>query len=401
MGFTPSTANTESPTLIIRAVPSSILARENPASRAGPFTIKSKTISLSERYVEALRLRLDEKIRPKAKPRLNGKTSRGTRASALGAEAVTLGLETLDLARIHEQAVFALTPGQCSPQLLRSIRRQSSPFFLEALTPIEDSNRRLKQEIVQRQTAEAALIKSEQHHRQLLAQSRIMEERLRLLSRQVLFAQEEERKKISRELHDQIAQMLAGINVHLATVKGAAFLSSAGLNQKIRNTHRMVEKSVRTIHRFARELRPPVLDDLGLIPALQSYLKGFTARNGILARVNVSPGIEQLHSDKRTVLYRVALAALTNVAQHARASRVTITLVKVAGAVQMHLHDDGKSFDVEKVMFSTKNKRLGLIGMRERVEMVGGSFNIESAPGQGTTLGIQIPFQSNLKSSSS
>ena len=88
--------------------------------------------------------------------------------------------------------------------------------FLEALTPIEHSNRRLKREIVQRKAAEAALLKSEQHYLSLLKQSRAMELQLRHLSRQILSAQEEERKKISRELHDQIAQMLAGINVHLA-----------------------------------------------------------------------------------------------------------------------------------------------------------------------------------------
>lgn len=353
----------------------------------GDRLLHSKTMGFSRRYVAALRIRL------------KGKSGRGSRAAAkLGRDALALGLETLDLARIHEQAVMALLPADCSARLLGGIRQQSGSLFLEVLAPIEDCNRLLKQEIVQRKAAEAALIKSEQHHRLLLEQSRHMEQRLRHLSHQVLSAQEEERKKISRELHDQIAQMLAGINVHLATLKSSATLSSTGLNQKIRNAHRMVEKSVRTVHRFARELRPPVLDDLGIIPALQSYMKNFAERNGILMRFKVSAGIEQLHGDKRTVLYRVALAALTNVAQHARASRVTVTLVKIGDAVQMHLHDDGKSFDVERVLFSTRNKRLGLIGMRERVEMVGGNFNIESAPGKGTTIGVQIPFNAHQKS---
>lgn len=312
---------------------------------------------------------------------------------------MALGLETLHLARIHEKSLVAVTPADCPAKALRLIRQRAGRFYFEALIPIERNHRHLKREIVRREAAEAALRQSEQHHRTLAQQSRVMEQRLRQLSHQLLSAQEEERKKISRELHDHIAQMLAGINVHLATFLGEALMSSAGLNRKVRNTQRMVEKSVNLVHRFARQLRPPVLDDLGLIPALQSYLKSFTVRTGIHAHFTVFPGIEQLHSDKRTVLYRVAQAALTNVAQHAKASRVTVTIIKTGGAAQMLLHDDGKSFDVEGIRFTRKNRRLGLIGMRERVEMVGGSFNVQSAPGQGTTVAIQIPFITGRKSS--
>lgn len=220
-----------------------------------------------------------------------------------------------------------------------------------------------------------------------------MELRLRLLSHRILSAQEEERKKISRELHDQIAQMLAGINVHLATFNGAAARGRVGLSRKIRDTQRMVEKSVKVVHRFAQELRPPVLDDLGLIPAFQSFLKNFTERTGIRVHLKASAGIDELNSDKRTVLYRVAQAALTNVGQHAEATRVTITVLKTADAVKMDVQDNGKAFDVERRLYSGKNKRLGVVGMRERVEMVGGTFNIKSAPGDGTAIAVQIPLR--------
>ena len=99
-----------------------------------------------------------------------------------------------------------------------------------------------------------------------------------------------------------------------------------------------------------------------------------------------------MDSDKRTVLYRVAQEALTNVARHAHASRVKVSIQKLRGVVRMEIQDNGKSFEVERVLSAKRNKRLGLLGMRERVEMVGGSFAVESAPGQGTTIRAQIPF---------
>ena len=142
------------------------------------------------------------------------------------------------------------------------------------------ANRELRREIVRRQAVEEALRKSEQHYSQLLEQSRQMQEQLRHLSRQVLSAQEEERKRISRELHDVIAQTLTGINVRLATLKKEATINPKGLERNIARTQRLVEQSVNIVHQFARELRPTVLDDLGLIPALHTFMKDFTARDG-------------------------------------------------------------------------------------------------------------------------
>ncbi len=115
----------------------------------------------------------------------------------------------------------------------------------------------------------------------MLEQSDHLQEQLRRLSRQILSAQEDERKKISRELHDVIAQTLTGINVRLATLKKEAALNTKGLDRNIARTQRLVEKSVDIVHQFARELRPAVLDDLGLIPALHSFVKIFSKRTGI------------------------------------------------------------------------------------------------------------------------
>jgi signal transduction histidine kinase len=156
----------------------------------------------------------------------------------------------------------------------------------------------------------------------------------------------------------------------------------------------MVEKSVDIVHRFARELRPTVLDDLGLIPALHSFMKGFTRRTGIHVHFTTftSSMIEQLNNDTRTVFYRVAQEALTNVARHAQASLVEVNFEKLPNAICLKIKDNGKSFQAQRVMQSKRNTRLGLIGMRERLEMVGGSFSVESAPGKGTTVRAQIPL---------
>jgi signal transduction histidine kinase len=253
------------------------------------------------------------------------------------------------------------------------------------------SNQKLQQEIVRRQTVERSLQESEQHQGRLLEESRHMQEQLRRLSHQILNAQEEERKRISRELHDEIAQTMVGINIHLEALTHEATHNPKGLKQKITRTQRLVEKSVDSVHRFARELRPTTLDDLGLIPALHAFMKEFMERTGVHTRLTAFAAIEELNIAKRTVLYRVAHEALNNVASHAQASRVEVSIDKMPDGIRMKIKDDGKSFEVERVLNARGNKRLGLLGMRERVEMVGGTFCVESTPGQGTTVRVEIP----------
>jgi len=134
------------------------------------------------------------------------------------------------------------------------------------------------------------------------------------------------------------------------------------------------------------------LDDLGLIPALHSFAKLLSKRTGLRVHLKSVKGVEQLDSNQRTILYRVAQEALTNVARHAHAGCVEVSLRKLADNICMSIKDDGKSFDVQRVLNTRGGKRLGLLGMRERVEMVGGSFGVESKPGQGTTIRLQIPL---------
>ena len=254
-------------------------------------------------------------------------------------------------------------------------------------------NRELTQEIVRRQALEQSLKKSEQHQSQLLAESRQMQEQLRHLSHQILQAQEEERKRISGELQDEITQTLVGINVHLETLSRAATVNPKRLKQKIAQTQRLVEKSVNIVHQFVLKLRPTTLDDLGLIVTLHSFMKEFLKRTGIRVDFTTFAEVEQLNGGQRTVIYRVVQSALANVAEHAQASRVSVSLRQVASAVHIEIADNGKAFDVERALRAKRNKRQGLLSMRERVEMVGGTLSVESAPGQGTTIRAQIPMR--------
>jgi PAS domain S-box-containing protein len=268
-------------------------------------------------------------------------------------------------------------------------RAEEAQRRMEALAK---ANQEMKAEIARRRVVEASLKQSEQHQTILLERSWQMQEQLRQLSRQVLMAQEDERKRISRELHDVIAQTLTGINVRLATLKKEAALNTKGLDGNIAKTQELVEHSVEIVHQFARELRPAVLDDLGLIPALRTFMETFTAETGVRAEVTAFAGVEQLNTSGRTVLFRIAQEALANVAKHARASRVKVDIEKLTAGIRMKVHDNGKSFNAEASMAANRGKRLGLLGMRERLEMIGGSFAIESAPGSGTTVIANIPL---------
>ncbi len=260
------------------------------------------------------------------------------------------------------------------------------------LEVVAATNRKLESEIARRQVVEQSLKQSEQQQTRLLAQSRSMQEQLRSLSRQVLQAQEDERKRISRELHDVIAQTLTGINIRLAALKKKAGLSPKDFDRDVELAQKLVENSVNIVHQFARELRPAALDDLGLIPALHSFMKNFTAQTGVHAHLTAFAGLEELEASRRTILFRVAQEALTNVSRHAQASRVEVTFQKLADGICMKINDDGKSFNVQHLLQGKGGKRLGLLGMRERLEMVGGRFEIKSTAGEGTTVTAQIPL---------
>lgn len=350
----------------------------------------------------------------------------GAGARTLGRTALARGVTTSELALMHAQAVVALTsyelntPGDHTiKRALESVHR-AQMFFAETVVPLDaaraaaqktaytlqlrhDSlrlrsealtrgNRRLEREIARRKAGETIIRRGRKEYQKLFAESQSMQRKLRLMTRQIILAQEEERKEISRELHDEVVQTLVGINVQLATLTKGASVGLETMKERIAQTQRLVANSVSAVHRFARELRPAVLDDLGLVPALRGYCEGLSTRRKFRIQLTTSGRIERLDSPRRTALYRVAQEALTNVSRHAMATKVRVTLSEKGPLIRMEVKDNGKSFAVAQTLSRQNPNRLGLIGMKERIEMVGGAFSITSLPGQGTSVRAEVPF---------
>jgi PAS domain S-box-containing protein len=270
--------------------------------------------------------------------------------------------------------------------------RKNAEETKRRVAQLATANREANRDIARRRVVEATLRKSDDRQRGMLAESRQLHDQLKLLARQIITAQEDERKRISRDLHDDVLQTLVGINVALATLTKGAASRSSGLQAKITRTRRLVKKSVEAVHQFARDLRPAVLDDLGLVPALRAYASALAKRKKIKISLTLEGTAESLSSAKRTVLFRVAQEALTNVVRHARATEARLNLGDIPGAIRMEISDNGRSFPVEKTLKAKNFKRLGLVGVRERIEMVGGTLLLTSVPGQGTTLRAEIPL---------
>ncbi|HZZ57448.1 MAG TPA: chemotaxis protein CheB [Opitutaceae bacterium] len=255
----------------------------------------------------------------------------------------------------------------------------------ERTAELTATNQRLESSVI-------SIRKGQEEYRSLLAESRVMQEKLRYLTRQIIIAQEEERKAISRELHDSVVQTLIGINVELTALRAGKAVEPGELTARIVQSQKLVEDSVAAVHRFARGLRPAVLDDLGLIPALHAFCQGLSSQKRLNIHLTAFQGLEALDDTGKTVLFRVAQEALNNVLRHAHATRVKVDIAEMPGLVRMEIRDNGQSFNVDRIFRAKNPRRLGLVGMKERVEMIGGKLTIRSAAGLGTVVQVNIPF---------
>jgi PAS domain S-box-containing protein len=212
-------------------------------------------------------------------------------------------------------------------------------------------------------------------------------ERERLVT-QLATAQEAERRRIARELHDQIGQHIVGFALGLKRLSSLG--SGSAFSESVRKLEEVTALMARDVHHIALELRPTALDDLGLPDALAFYARDLGRRHALEMDVHSDPNA-RLGSTAETVVYRIAQEALTNVVKHAGASRVSVLLERRANTVQLIVEDDGSGFDADRLLnFGSLEHRLGLAGMNERAALVGGELQIESAPGRGTTLILRV-----------
>ena len=228
-----------------------------------------------------------------------------------------------------------------------------------------------------------------------IANGRLFEEvrsgrvRLQTLSRKLVEAQEAERRRVARELHDEAGQLLASLNVGLRLLEHEAGSPDAVL-ARARELRRIADETQVGLHRLASDLRPAALDHLGLVPALGQLAAKFSGNGGPVVHLEtIGFDGKRLSPEVDIALYRIAQEALTNAVRHAGARRVSLVVERRPERIVMVIEDDGRGFDVKA---ANGADRLGLPGMRERAEMLGGTLLVESSPGSGTTLVVEVPY---------
>lgn len=217
---------------------------------------------------------------------------------------------------------------------------------------------------------------------------------LRQLAGRVVQAQEEERRRIARELHDEVGQALTGLKLHLALMERALPGQVTPLHEQLAESRALLETTMEELHRLALELRPAALDDLGLAPALRGYVDGFVRRTGLDVTADLDTSIGRLPERMETALYRIIQEAMSNIVRHAAACRVQVVLRDDGDEIYACVADDGRGFDpAQRLKSAVAEGRMGLLGIQERVALLQGRVNVSAAPGEGTKTEIWLPRQ--------
>jgi two-component system sensor histidine kinase UhpB len=238
----------------------------------------------------------------------------------------------------------------------------------------------LVQDVTERKEAEKEILK--------------MNEQLRDLSSHLQNIREEERKHIAREIHDELGQQLTGMKMDLAMIRQDCAASKPVSEQSISEVMSMVDDAIKTVRKISSELRPSVIDDLGLLPALNWQSHEFEKRYGIPCSFVSSVKELPFEKDFVTGLFRIYQESLTNIARHAKASEISSSLSQEDNSLVLKIKDNGIGFNPDTL----QKKTLGIIGMKERAFMLGGEFNIDSNAVQGTSVTVRIPIRLNTTS---
>ena len=237
----------------------------------------------------------------------------------------------------------------------------------------------------------ATLEQKKQENNRLLEELRTKEALRAVLMNKLYTIQEEERKRISRELHDETNQSLASLLAYMKVLLSK--LTDEHQKTLLLGARDVAVNVLEGLRKMAVELRPPILDDLGIIAAMEKYIQTF--RNQHLMEVSfLTPAVPPLLSNEISLaLYRILQESLTNIAKHAQATQVYITLSYYESKVTLMIEDNGKGISTEALEKAHKNGRLGIYGMKERAELLGGNFEFETTTGQGTLITVQLPMR--------
>lgn len=298
------------------------------------------------------------------------------------------------------------------------LARVATHLRLRDLTrQLQLANQNLQQEVIERGQAEAALAKYRDHLEELVEQrtvelrraveqleQEIMErrqaemevrqkrEQLRALTTRLAEMEETERRRLARELHDRVGQELGTLNINLNIMRAQLPKDEIGLLQsRLDDSLELLRQVARHVYDVMGDLRSPVLDDYGLVAALNGYGSQFSTRTGIKVTVRGGEETTRWASSTEDALFRITQEALTNVARHAQASRATVSIETVEDRLRLVIADDGIGFDPAQVNPNMNGQGWGLISMTERAEAIGGSCRIESFPQRGTRVTVEVP----------
>jgi signal transduction histidine kinase len=279
------------------------------------------------------------------------------RAYELGRRAIAEKKSLMEIAALHHQVLIPMLAKDPSPSRLQGLMQSAEEFLAEALSPYEMAQRGV-------QDAIAAL-------------------------RQFNQKLEEEIKRIAHAVHDEAGQFLVAVHLALAEVKREL---PEPQKEQIGHVSELLNQVENQLRRYSHELRPTILDDLGWIPAIRSLAEGVSKRSNLKIELKTTMA-NRLPAPVEVALYRIVQEALNNTAKHAKASHVWIRIGKKSGVVSCSIEDDGTGFDIKRVQSDRTRGGLGLIGMKERLNGIGGTLAIDSTPGGGTKISIRLPAE--------
>ena len=314
-----------------------------------------------------------------------------TAASLLGVTRSTLvrHLFTTFVFRDDQDIYYLLSrklfkPGaQASACDLRMLKNDGTPFWIHlAVTTAQEQDGAPVLRIVLNDVTE---------RKQLEDSLREQTRQLQAVSRRVLEVQEAERRRVAMELHDELGQSLTAIKINLQAQDRFKELAPGELNAE--NIH-LVEAALQQVRHLAQALRPSILDDLGLLPALRSMVEQTTARSGVAVQFYVAAPPSRLAPEVETACFRIVQEALTNIMRHAHAQQVEIDLHLDGDALVLSVHDDGCGFDLAAMQKRAQaGGSIGVLGMQERATLIGGQLELQSTPGHGSTVRLRCPLR--------